>query len=510
VYFRIAGVVVLLGTPHAPLLSHCIRIAPFPAGTSEVRSAPVIPSSGVPVSARMRPNDAYFELIADTLDGLESSARAQFLQRFFLSLAHVEVPESKAIALWDDILTRRLQLSDRSDSPIALHTALVDVLLSAGMFQVPVIIEYDALKNLHRNAVTDPLTGLYNRRLFNEYFDKELNRARRYSHPLSLVTLDLHRFKEVNDKHGHPRGDEVLRSAANTLKKALRTSDSAFRIGGDEFALLLPQTDSSQAYGLSRRIGVVFAEVLRPLELTISVSMDHGVSTFPQDGEYRDQLIRIADERLYSAKQATHQKTGAESPSKVSEKAHQDVAVEIPPHVAPEVAPEVAPDIAHEFEPQSVSHAPSAPSLSGVPEVPQDPHAAAPVASTAPAREPEPVVPSPLSAPPVSPLETSRPTFPVAVDEPRIFTVPRKAERVSMAGTNAYAVLGDQSSHRARVVDLGFGGVALDFSSTEGIPDTLLAVLHVPILPPVRVSLKRVWAKQLSEETVRVGCCFIS
>jgi diguanylate cyclase (GGDEF)-like protein len=458
----------------------------------------------------MRPNDAYFELIADTLDGLESSARAQFLQRFFLSLAHVEVPESKAIALWDDILTRRLQLSDRSDSPIALHTALVDVLSSAGMFQVPVVIEYDALKNLHRSAVTDPLTGLYNRRLFNENFDKELNRARRYSHPLSLVTLDLHRFKEVNDKHGHPRGDDVLRAAANTLKKALRISDSAFRIGGDEFALLLPQTDSSQAYGLSRRIGVVFAEVLRPLELTISVSMDHGVSTFPQDGEYRDQLIRIADERLYSAKQATHQEPGAESPANVSEKVHQDVAVGIAPHVAPEVAPEVAPDIGHEFEQQPVSPAPSAPSPSGVREVPHDTPASAAVVSAAPAPVPEPAVPAPPSAPPVSPLETSRPTFPVALDEPRIFTVPRKAERVSMAGTNAYAVLGDQSSHRARVVDLGFGGVALDFSSTEGIPDTLLAVLHVPILPPVRVSLKRVWTKQLSEETVRVGCCFIS
>src|SRR5438105_8059394 len=115
----------LLGTPVAPLLLHHNRIAPFPAGTSEVRSTPVIPSSGVPVSARMRPNDAYFELIADTLDGLESSARAQFLQRFFLSLAHVEIPESRAIALWEEVLARRAQLSDRSDSPIALQTALV-------------------------------------------------------------------------------------------------------------------------------------------------------------------------------------------------------------------------------------------------------------------------------------------------------------------------------------------------------------------------------------------------
>src|SRR5229473_7312760 len=469
-----------------------------------------MPSLGAPVPPRLPIEDSYLELLADTLEGLDVPARGQFLQRFFHAIAHLDLQESQCVQLWDEMLLRRRELSENLGRQVALKTALMDVLASAGLFRVPVVIEYDELKTLQLNAVTDPLTGLYNRRVFAEAFEKELNRARRYSSPLGLVILDLHRFKEVNDKHGHPRGDDVLRAAANTLKKALRTSDSAFRIGGDEFALLLPQTDSSQAYGLSRRIGVVFAEVLRPLELRISVSMDHGVSTFPQDGEYRDQLIRIADERLYSSKQATHQKTGAESPSNVSEKAHHDVAVEIPPQVAPEVAPEVAPDIRHEFEQQSVSPAPSAPSPSGAPEVPHDTQATAPVASTAPAPVPEPAVPPPPSAPPVSPLQTSRPTFPLAVDEPRIFTVPRKAERVSMAGTNAYAVLGDQSSHRARVVDLGFGGVALDFSSTEGIPDTLLAVLHVPILPPVRVSLKRVWTKQLSEETVRVGCCFIS
>jgi len=470
----------------------------------------VIPSSGVPVSARMRPNDAYFELIADTLDGLESSARAQFLQRFFLSLAHVEIPESRAIALWDEVLARRTQLSERADSPVSMQTALVDVFSSAGMFQVPVVLEYDELKNLHRSAVTDPLTGLYNRRLFNETFDKELNRARRYAHPLSLVTLDLHRFKEVNDKYGHPRGDEVLRAAAVTLKKALRTSDSAFRIGGDEFALLLPQTDSSQASGLSRRIGVVFSEVLRPLELTISVSMDHGVSTFPQDGDQRDLLIRIADERLYSAKQATHQKSVQPSP---------EASAEVPKEAPKEAAPQTPPADAVPSTPPAAGPAESAAHdiAQNVPE-PPPPSAPAPdrfPVTSAESPAPAATVPEVSTAPPppppaVSPLRTAQPSFPVAPVEPRIFTVPRKAERVSMAGTNAYAVLGDQPSHRARVVDLGFGGVALDFSSSETIPDSLLAVLHVPILPPVRVSLKRIWTKQLSEDTVRVGCCFIS
>ena len=436
----------------------------------------------------MRANDAYFEIIADTLEGLEPSVRAQFLQRFFLAIAHVEIPENKAIALWDEVLARKTHLSERAESDVSMQTALVDVLISAGMIRVPVVLEYDDLKNLHRSAVTDPLTGLYNRRLFSETFDKELNRARRYTHPLSLVILDLHHFKEVNDKHGHPRGDEVLRAAAATLKRSLRTSDSAFRIGGDEFALLLPQTDSAQASALSRRVGVVFAEILRPLDLTISVSMDHGVSTYPQDGEQRDQLIHVADERLYGAKQDNHRRAEAETPSSPEEPKKDRQGDSSKPAVTEPALEPTEPAMETTATPRPVS-APA----------PEPPPSPAP-------EEPAPPPPSP----PLSPLQASKPAFPVAAEEPHLYTVPRKAERVSMAGTNAYAVLGDQPAHRARVVDLGFGGVALDFSSAEGIPDTLLAVLHVPILPPVRVNLKRVWTKQLSEDTVRVGCCFVS
>src|SRR5438045_8883731 len=121
--------------------------------------------------------------------------------------------------------------------------------------------------------------------------------------------MDLHRIKELNDQYCHPRVDEVLRSPAATLKKALRTSDSAFRIGGDEFALLLPQTDSAQALALSRRVETVFAEMLQPLQLSVTVAMDHGIAIFPQDADQADQLIRIADERLYPLKHANHTKT---------------------------------------------------------------------------------------------------------------------------------------------------------------------------------------------------------
>src|SRR5260221_7496784 len=165
---------------------------------------------------------------------------------------------------------------------------------------------YKDWNSLQLIAFRYPLRALYSCRLFSETLERDLNRGRRYGTPLGLVVLDLHRFKEVNDKHGHPRGDEVLRAAAATLKKALRTSDFAFRIGGDEFALLLPQTDAEQALALSRRVETVFLEMVPPLQLSVAVSMDHGVATFPQDGEQADQLIRVADERLYRLKQANH------------------------------------------------------------------------------------------------------------------------------------------------------------------------------------------------------------
>jgi diguanylate cyclase (GGDEF)-like protein len=322
------------------------------------------------------------------------------------------------------------------------------------------VIEYDELKALQVNAVTDPLTGLYNRRLFSETFEKELNRARRYGLPLGLVVLDLHRFKEVNDKHGHPLGDEVLRAAATTLRKALRTSDSAFRIGGDEFALLLLQTDAEQALALSRRVETVFAETVHPLRLSVPVNMDHGVATFPQDGEQAEQLIRIADERLYRLKRANHGTIASASTATPASAASSSERPAPPPPISIETkrAPEGS-------EPQTAAQ--SAP-------------AGAPDAQT------------------------------VTAAQQKTYAIKRKAERVSMAGTNAYATLGEQGARRARVIDLGFGGVAIELDNGGEIPDNILAVLHVPILPPVRVSLKPVWSLRTTQGSLRVGCAFVS
>jgi diguanylate cyclase (GGDEF)-like protein len=422
------------------------------------------------VPPRLPVEDSYLELLADTLESLDLPARGQFLQRYIRAITHLDLRESQCIQLWDEMLLRRRELSENLGRPVALKTALMDVLASAGLFRVPIVIEYDELKTLQLNAVTDPLTGLYNRRLFSETFEKELNRGRRYGSPLGLVVLDLHRFKEVNDKHGHPRGDEVLRTAAATLKKALRTSDSAFRIGGDEFALLLPQTDAEQALALSRRVETVFIEMLQPLQLSVGVSMDHGVATFPQDGEQADQLIRVADERLYRLKHANH----GRSANGVARTQHDSA----PP------------------EPASTSDRSTTP----------------PPISIESGRTPERSEPKSEPSEASAPTETSTPSqsAPPQPAPSRAYAVQRKAERVSMAGTNAYATLGEQGARRARVIDLGFGGVAIELDTQEDLPESVLAVLHVPILPPVRVSLKPVWFQRTTQGSLRVGCAFVS
>ena len=422
-----------------------------------------MPSPGALAPPRLPVEDMYLELLADTLESLDLPARGQFLQRFLRAIAHVELQEAECVRVWDETIARRRALTDPAGRQIALKAALLDVLATSGVLRVPIMMEYEDLKKIELNAVTDPLTGLYNRRLFGESFEKELNRARRYTQPLSLVILDLHRFKEVNDKHGHPRGDEVLRATAATLKKALRTSDSAFRIGGDEFALLLPQTDSQQALALSRRVEAVFAEMLQPLQLEVAVSMDHGIAIFPQDAEQSDQLIRIADERLYRQKHENHRKTvngasrvGTAPPAEALSAAPAEAPGPLPPPISIETkrAPE-------KLENNRETHAAPAPAE---------------------------LIPAP----------------------PRMFAAQRKAERVSMAGTNAYAVLGEQGAKRARVLDLGFCGVAIEFDSQEDLPENLFAVLHVPILPPVRVNLKRVWKQQTAQGGTRVGCSFVS
>jgi diguanylate cyclase (GGDEF)-like protein/putative nucleotidyltransferase with HDIG domain len=154
---------------------------------------------------------------------------------------------------------------------------------------------YEAQQQL---ASRDPLTGLLNHREFHEAVARELEECRRHGGPLAVVLLDLDEFKRVNDTSGHAAGDRVLLEAADGLRGACRASDQAFRIGGDEFGLVLPRSSGRDAIPVGERA----AAAMIGLEGRVGVS--YGIAEWPADGPTKDGLLRRADERLYAMKRA--------------------------------------------------------------------------------------------------------------------------------------------------------------------------------------------------------------
>jgi diguanylate cyclase (GGDEF)-like protein len=161
-----------------------------------------------------------------------------------------------------------------------------------------------ANRHLHDQAITDALTGLYNRRHFQDNLDKEMRRCEREERALSLLLLDLDHFKQYNDRWGHTQGDEELRRVGAQVTKSIRTTDMAFRYGGEEFAVLLPSCTKEQAAEVAEKIrGAVGAHGHRAGVLgrtTVSI----GVATFPLDGRSARGLVDTADGALYAAKAA--------------------------------------------------------------------------------------------------------------------------------------------------------------------------------------------------------------
>jgi len=161
-------------------------------------------------------------------------------------------------------------------------------------------------QRLRTLAYRDALTGLYNHRYFHEQLSHEIERAQRYGHPLSVVMLDLDNFKMVNDGCGHLIGDQILSLVGELIPRQLRGSDVAARYGGDEFAIILPETDHQAALAAAKKV----TESIRaggawciPAGHDLSLSVSSGVATWPDDARTLPQFLQVADRRLYAAKQ---------------------------------------------------------------------------------------------------------------------------------------------------------------------------------------------------------------
>lgn len=161
-----------------------------------------------------------------------------------------------------------------------------------------------ATAGLSDRARRDPLTKLLNRHAFWSDLERELGRAQRFGHGLAFVVIDLDRFKEVNDTHGHPVGDRVLLCVAEALTASARSSDLIARFGGDEFAVALVETDSEAATGFLERLDAALNEQCAGDDLPESIGFTAGVASFPGEAQTPVGLFDLADSRLYERKRA--------------------------------------------------------------------------------------------------------------------------------------------------------------------------------------------------------------
>ena len=243
---------------------------------------------------------------------LSQAVQGAFLQKLLKSLTSVEVTEKESIVHWEKILARRNELAEKLGRPVSLRTAAVDYFGELQLLRNPILLQYEELQKLRHSAATDPLTGLNNRRMFEEYLAREINRSRRYGTSFALLFLDLRNFKSVNDTCGHATGDEILRSVARASVETIRGSDIPCRIGGDEFAILLPQAERSSAEALAERIARKFEAYAKSLAPNTPVEIDYGIAIFPKDGEDATSLFQSADKDLYGNKQrATRRQDGS-------------------------------------------------------------------------------------------------------------------------------------------------------------------------------------------------------
>jgi diguanylate cyclase (GGDEF)-like protein len=168
------------------------------------------------------------------------------------------------------------------------------------------------VKQIQELTITDDCTNLYNSRHFNFMIDAELSRSKRYNYNFGLIFLDLDHFKWVNDNHGHLCGSRLLREIGRLIKLNLRDIDTAYRYGGDEFIILLPQTPKPSAIVVANRLCRLLNSntIMLEEDVQINITASFGVAAFPDDASSKLELVRLADQAMYRVKKETRNGVG--------------------------------------------------------------------------------------------------------------------------------------------------------------------------------------------------------
>ncbi len=193
---------------------------------------------------------------------------------------------------------------------------VVPVITIFAIFLIAYIVKYVIksrdFEHQYKLATTDGLTELYNHRYFQDQMRMQIANCQRYNTEFSMIIIDIDHFKSFNDTYGHQAGDAVLKQVAQTLKNNSRATDIVCRYGGEEMSIILTNTDKEEAMKKAERVCSAVAERVFKLSATqtVHVTISVGVSTFPEDGETPQQIIEIADQGLYYAKEHGRNQVG--------------------------------------------------------------------------------------------------------------------------------------------------------------------------------------------------------
>jgi diguanylate cyclase (GGDEF)-like protein len=242
-------------------------------------------------------------LSEDTLKSELGEGGQAFADGLYL-LTRMRFTPEESRGYWNEIVQHLEGLNLALGRDVGLRLAVCDYFMNLHpRMREPVIVEVQVLLQKERGALVDELTGLFNRRYFNDAIHREVERFKRFGQRFSLVMLDVDHFKRFNDTYGHLAGDDALQAVAGVLRDTARSFDHVVRYGGEEFALILPHTDTEQALAASERLRLAVERRPvpvqdQPVQLTVSL----GVATFPEDAINARDLVGRADEALYDAK----------------------------------------------------------------------------------------------------------------------------------------------------------------------------------------------------------------
>ena len=266
--------------------------------------------------------DIHFRL--DWIQAVEDALKAMIQNRHDIYLVDYLLGVSNGLELMQEAIYKGCTApiiiltgqGDRDVDLVAMRSGAADFLVK-GQFEVLLLersiryaLERNRLVNkLSEQAIRDELTGLYNRREMKRLLGEEFERHQRHGHPLSLIMIDIDHFKNVNDTCGHPMGDQVLKWLADKFRQNLRALDRPTRYGGEEFAIILPETSAQEAYHVAERLrGAIAAQPYLHKQddskkcQSISITISLGVAEIPGDADEISSLVQAADQALYSAK----------------------------------------------------------------------------------------------------------------------------------------------------------------------------------------------------------------